>query len=146
MSVPGLRVEEIEPELATSPELAEILDELASREPIFHRPELGTNRADFEEMTEDGFWEIGASGRRYSRKFVLDELEKRFAMPQTDAWETLGFHCQKLGEDVYLLTYTLVQNPGSEKARVTRRSTIWRRSEGGWKFVFHQGTIVEDGK
>ena len=72
------------PHFATPPELAEILAELARREPIFHRPELGTTRADFEKMTVEDFWETGASGRRYSRAVVLDELEKRYATPHTD--------------------------------------------------------------
>src|SRR5580698_4633967 len=101
MSVPGSRTEEMEPELATAPELAGILEELASREPIFHRPEFGSSRAEFERMTDEEFWEIGASGRRYSRKFVLDELEKRFSVPYEEAWETREFQCRRLGQDVY---------------------------------------------
>ena len=137
-------MEEIEPELATAPELAGILDELASREPIFHRSEFGTTRTDFEKMTDDDFWEVGASGRRYSRKFVLDELEKRFSAPHAEVSETRDFRCQRLAEDVYLLTYTLVQDPDTERARTTRRSTIWRHTGDGWKIVFHQGTVAED--
>jgi len=128
------------PHFATPPELAEILVELARREPIFHRPELGTTRADFEKMTAEDFWETGASGRRYSRAVVLDELEKRYATPHTDAWETHDFLCRKLAPDVYLLTYTLIQ----EKGRRTRRSTIWQRASDGWKIVYHQGTLVQD--
>lgn len=30
--------------------------ELAAREPIFHRPEFGSTRADFESMLSDDFW------------------------------------------------------------------------------------------
>ncbi|SPE27386.1 conserved hypothetical protein [Candidatus Sulfopaludibacter sp. SbA6] len=127
-----------EPVLPTDPSLLGVLDELVRREPIFHRPELGTTRADLENMTVSDFWEVGASGRRYSREFVLDELEKRYAGPYTDAWETMGFHCRELAEDVYLLTYTLIQ----DEERKTRRSTIWQRSAEGWKTVYHQGTIV----
>ena len=91
-------------------------------------------------MTVDDFWEIGASGRVYSRSFVLDELEKRYADPHTDQWETLDFQCRELGGDTYLLTYTLIQNG----ERRTRRSTIWQRSNDGWKIIFHQGTIIQD--
>jgi len=134
----------MEPELATEPELIGILAELANREPIFHRPEFGTSRADFERITDEKFWEVGASGRRYSRKFVLDELEKRFSEPHAEAWETRDHYCRRLGEDVYLLTYTLMQYPDSSKPRVTRRATIWRCGEDGWKIVFHQGTVVEE--
>lgn len=135
----------MEPELPLDPELAEIQAELASREPIFHRSEFGTSRADFERMTTEDFWEVGASGRRYSRNFVLNELERRFSAPHLDVWKTQGFHCQCLGEAVYLVTYTLIQELDSKKARVTRRATIWRHTQDGWKAVFHQGTVVESG-
>jgi hypothetical protein len=130
----------MKPTLTTDPELVEILAELSSREPIFHRPEFGTTRADFERMTADDFWEVGASGRRYSRAYVLDELERRHAAPHADVWETRDFHCRRLADDVYLVTYTLLQ----DNQRLTRRSTIWQRAAEGWKILYHQGTIVED--
>ena len=40
----------------------EVLNELMRREPIFHRPESRTTCLDFENMTEETFWEVGASG------------------------------------------------------------------------------------
>jgi hypothetical protein len=124
---------------ATDPGLWGVLEELVSREPIFHRPEFGTTRADFERMTDAEFWEVGASGRRYSRAYVLDELERRHAEPHEDVWEASGFYCRRLGPEVYLLTYTLVQ----DHVRRTRRSTIWQRADEGWKILYHQGTMVE---
>jgi predicted RNase H-like HicB family nuclease len=130
----------MEPTLSTAPELQVVLAELSSREPIFHRPEFGTSRADFERMTAEDYWETGASGRRYSRPFVLDGLEERFSVLHADVWETSEFQCRRLGEDTYLLTYTLLQ----DNQRLTRRSTIWRSTSDGWKIVYHQGTIVQD--
>jgi hypothetical protein len=131
---------ETEPALRTDPALDGVLRELSNREPIFHRPEWGTARADFERMTAPDFWEIGASGRRYSRGFVLDTVEKRFAGgPYPDVWQTSDFYCRELAPDLYQLTYTLLQDGG----RKTRRSTIWRRTAEGWQAVFHQGTVVE---
>ena len=121
------------------PDLANILEELTAREPIFHRPEHGTTRATFENMTLPDFWEIGASGSIYSRDYVLAELERRHALPQEkDSWETSDFLCRKLADDVYLLTYNLLQGE-----RRTRRSTIWQQTPTGWKIAFHQGTIVQ---
>jgi hypothetical protein len=99
---------EMEPTLVTDPSLLDVLAVLMSREPIFHRPELGTTRVDFENMTMTDFWEVGASGRRYSRDYVLDTLEKRYASQDIDVWETRDFHCQRLAQDLYLLTYTLL--------------------------------------
>lgn len=129
----------MEPHLVTDPKLVPVLNELVQREPIFHRPEFGMTRRDFENMTDLAFWEVGASGRRYSREYVLDTLEKRSKNPTEEIWETGDFHCLEIAPDNYLLSYTLVQGE-----RVTRRATIWRRTELGWKIVYHQGTIVED--
>lgn len=132
---------EMEPAFTTDSVLQGILEELKSREPIFHRPEHGTTRTDYDSMMHPDFWEIGASGRRYSREFVLTELERRRQQnPTEDIWETSDFLCRQLGTDVYLLTYTLIQN----KIRKTRRTTLWQRTEVGWKILFHQGTMVED--
>jgi hypothetical protein len=88
---------EIAPNLTTNPALAGVLTELKAREPIFHRPELGTRRADFEPMTVPECGEVGASGRRYSRDFVLDEPERRYSGEYDDRWETTDFHCPGMG-------------------------------------------------
>jgi hypothetical protein len=114
-----------------------VLGELRAREPIFHRSELGTSRGDFEAQTVEDYWEIGASGRRYDREFVWSVLERRYAEGAADVWETDEFECREVGAGTYLVTYRLRQG-----VRVTRRATVWRRSETGWRAVYHQGTVV----
>ena len=128
MDTPGPQDEEI------------ALEELIRREPIFHRSEFGTTRADLERMTVTDFWEIGASGRRYDRRYVLEELERRYSSPGADEWTTADFECRRLARDIYLLTYVLVQ----DASRRSRRSTIWQRTHDDWKIVFHQGTLVSE--
>jgi hypothetical protein len=66
-----------EPDLTTDPALFGVLEELRAREPICHRPEFGTTRADFAAQMSEDFWEVGASGRRYNREFVLETLEEK---------------------------------------------------------------------
>ena len=127
-----------EPALKTAAHLLPVLEELKSREPIFHRPEWGITRSDFENMTDPSFWEVGASGRRYSREFILDTLDDRVLKGYEDVWETQGFHCLEIAPENYLVTYTLLQG-----ARVTRRATLWRRTKSGWKILYHQGTVVD---
>jgi hypothetical protein len=128
-----------EPTLVTDPSLVGVLEELRAREPIFHHPEFGTTRADFDNMVAPDFWEVGASGRRYSRDSILDELERRYAGEYVEGpLEATDFHCSKLADEIYLLTYTLFQGE-----RKTRRATIWQRVAADWKIVFHQGTIVQ---
>ena len=129
-----------EPTRITDPALIDVLEELQAREPIFHRPELGTTRVDFENTMASDFWEVGVSGRRYSRDSVLELLVRRASEGHVDdQLQATDFHCRKLGKDAYLLTYTLFQSE-----RKTRRATIWQQTETGWKIVFHQGTIVQD--
>jgi hypothetical protein len=127
----------MEPEFTTAPELKSVLEELRQREPIFHKPQFGTTRRDFENMTLPEFWEVGASCRRYSREFVLDTLENRRPDPEEAAWMVRDFQCRAIAADNYLVTYTLLQG-----ARHSRRSTIWRRTAEGWKILYHQGTLV----
>ena len=123
---------------ATSPRVLAVLEELKLREPIFHHAEFGTTRRDYENMTDVEFWEVGASGRRYSREFVLHTLENRTPDPEESKWLTRDFQCREIAVDNYLITYTLFQGP-----RVTRRATLWRRAPEGWKVLYHQGTIVQ---
>mgnify|MGYP003463702402 CR=1 FL=1 len=124
----------MEPNHLTEPKLLTILNELIQQELIFHHP----TRADFERMADAAFCEVGASGRRYSREEMLEELGKRQSKRAEEAWETRDFHCLEIAIDNYLLTYTLIQG-----TRVTRRASIWRRTIEGWKIVYHQGTMVD---
>jgi hypothetical protein len=127
-----------QPDLQVDSGLLSVLAELRDREPIFHR---GLSLAESEAQTAADFWEIGASGRRYGRAFVLETVRGRLERQEPDdQWDTSGFHVRELGSDTFLLTYTLRQG-----ARVTRRTTVWRRSgNSGWQVLFHQGTPVQD--
>ena len=129
----------MESDRVTEQRLVAVQAELIALEPIFHHPEIGTTRETYESMTEAQFWEVGASGRRYSRESIVQTLLERYSKPYEDEWKTKEFFCQELAEHLYLLTYTLLQGP-----RVTRRTTIWRRDASRWRIVFHQGTVVEE--
>ena len=127
-----------QPSRVTDPALVAVRDELAAREPVFHHPELGTSPADLDRQAAAEFEEVGASGRRYSRAFVLSDIHDRITRGVPDPpWELSGFHCVALGPDTYLLTYDL-----QEVERLTRRATIWRRTADDWEVVYHQGTLV----
>jgi hypothetical protein len=128
----------MEPVLVTDPKLVEIRDELIKLERYFHHPEQGAPCSDFENLTEPDFWEIGASGRKYSRELVLRVLNERSVSPPKIVWQTSDSHCLEIAPDNYLLTYTLAQD-----SRITLRSTIWRKHGETWKIVFHQGTVVQ---
>lgn len=113
------------------PELITVFEELRLREPIFHVPEFPTVMA-------SDYWEVGASGRRYSREFILRHFEEH---PPVDAvaagWQCSEYGLRQVGPDTFLITYTLRQGE-----RITRRGTVWQRSGDGWIALYHQGTIV----
>ncbi len=124
----------------TGSPLIDVLDDLKKREPIFHHPEFGTTEQDFLNMTDSKFWEVGASGRIYNREYVIKILLERYQNPDyKDVWKTKDFHCFEIAPDNYLLTYTLLQG-----TRITQRATIWRCTAGGWKILYHQGTVVQE--
>lgn len=123
-------------------DLERVLAELREREPIFHRLELGTTRADFEAQTTPDFWEVGASGRAYAREVVWATLAERHADPgyaAGDEWSAADFECREIAPETYLLTYVLRQGE-----RVTRRLTVWQGATGRWRIAYHQGTPVSD--
>ncbi len=126
----------------TEPALGPILDELRRREPIFHSLAFGSSTAAYERAMAPNYWEVGASGRRYSRNFILEMLE---AVPpplaESLGWKSWDHAVRQLGSDTYLMTYVLQQGD-----RLTRRATIWQSTADGWLILYHQGTVVSAGE
>ena len=131
----------VTPFFTTDPILLPILEDLIAREPIFHRPQFAATLEDFDRLMAPDYWEVGASGRRYGRAFILQTLADN---PPVDAttvgWRISGHALRALAPDTYLLTYSLRQSD-----RLTRRSTLWHRSPTGWTILYHQGTVVTPG-
>jgi hypothetical protein len=113
------------------------LEQLKPREPIFHRRSYGTSRDALEAMIDEGFWEVGASGRVYRREYVISNLLERYKSPEPHDWPCRDFSIHELAENLFLLHYML-----TEPDRMSRRTTIWKYASTGWKIVFHQGTII----
>ena len=133
------QIDRIKSKILVKQNISYVLSELKMREPIFHHPEkFGRTKKDILNIMCPEFYEVGASGRRYSKSYVIKTLLERYSDPKyIDKWKTKDFNCTMIAPDNYLLTYTLLQGK-----RVTRRSTIWRHSNDGWKILYHQGTVV----
>jgi hypothetical protein len=125
-----------------SAEIEDAAQQLRSLEPIFHRAETSGSLPGFDSMTAADFWEVGASGRMYSRDDVLEELRQRYADAAYDplaGLEVSDFVARPAGGDVWLVTYRLRQGE-----RDTRRLSVWRRAGGEWLLLYHQGTLVAE--
>ncbi|WP_328897639.1 nuclear transport factor 2 family protein [Streptomyces sp. NBC_00236] len=94
-------------------------------------------RASPDEVTallDPEFTEFGASGRRYDRTSVLavtSALDE--STPEPSA--VTGMSGVLLAPGLVHLTYISESN-----GRRVRRSSLWRRSDSGWRMYFHQGT------
>jgi hypothetical protein len=120
-------------------QLFPLLEQLKQLEPLIYSANDGKAREHFEHLLAPEFWEIGASGQQYSRQFVLDVLEARHKTPYTETWQATDHHLQMIATDLYLFSYTLHQ-----PTRISKRTSIWRQAECGWKLVYHQGTVIQN--
>lgn len=110
--------------------------ELSALEPIFHTPASRPLRGSVDALLAESFFEVGASGRLYSRADVIQALEQRLDRGIFAELTALDVRCVRLAEACFLFTYRL-----AEADRKTRRSSIWRRDAGRWRIVYHQGTV-----
>ncbi|MBN8726347.1 MAG: DUF4440 domain-containing protein [Xanthomonadales bacterium] len=120
-----------------APDPAIARSQLRDREPICHRAAYGNSREDLEAIVAGDFMEVGASGRKYSRAFVLDVLERRTGQEPTGSLKVSDFECSQLAPTIFLATYLLDQ-----AGRLSRRATIWEWAAGRWLIRYHQGTPV----
>ncbi len=113
-------------------------EELKHLEPVFHTTATGPEKHKYERVIAPDFWEVGASGKRYDRELVLRTLAERESAGVYEPLSTEDFDCAVLGGDCFLVRYVLRQGE-----RVTRRASIWKRTNVGWQIVYHQGTVVQ---
>jgi hypothetical protein len=125
-------------------ELMETLEQLRAREPLFHHRHLVHSAETFDRETREDFWEVGASGRVFTRSAVREVILARCAASPVDemvigGWTTKDHSVAALANSTYLYTYLL-----DEGTRRTRRVSIWQRTPGvGWRVIYHQGTVVQ---
>ncbi len=82
-------------------------------------------------LLADDFVEIGASGRRFDKAAIIRDLASEGDWPEKLA--ITCFEARSLGDALALVLYRIDQTN-------TLRSSIWRKTESGWRIVFHQGT------
>jgi hypothetical protein len=117
-----------------------LLEELRGLEELLAKPDVRRSPDELARLIADDFREFGGSGRIFDKKQIIAALQgqPRCGLSLTD------FQAVCLATDVVLVTYRgKAQFSHSEKPLHSLRSSIWRRRDGKWQVVFHQGTPTE---
>ncbi|MEV0111358.1 DUF4440 domain-containing protein [Nocardia sp. NPDC050799] len=97
-------------------------------------PEVRSSAELMSELLDPDFREIGASGRWWIRSDIIAALVDE-SRPSDRRIAVSDMQATLLAADIVQLTYTS-ENCGQR----AHRSSVWRRSELGWRLYFHQGT------
>ena len=91
-----------------------------------------------EALLSPDFFEFGRSGRIWTRQDVLAHP----AVPIDAELPLADFAVHMVDDDVALVTYRSSVRSGNQ-IEWGNRSSIWHRTESGWKLHFHQGTPTQ---
>lgn len=105
------------------------LEHIITLESRLLAPHTRRDPTQFASLLDPDFWEIGASGRLYSRAEVLAVLASH-PEPRGRASDMAA---RRISDDVVLVTYS---------AADSRRSSLWVHGVDGWRVLFHQGTLT----
>lgn len=86
----------------------------------------------YAELLSDTFFEFGSSGNVWVREdynIVGSRDTRKLTLTQLKLYP--------LADDVAMVTYHIYDG---DRKQNTLRSSIWKRFDGEWKMVFHQGT------
>ncbi len=100
------------------------------------RPASRFNPSYMDRVLADDFFEFGRSGRIWSRQDIIDTEPREIGAELPLA----GFAVHVIGPQAALVTYRSVEVGRG----VSNRASVWRRTESGWKLVFHQGTPAQE--
>ncbi|MBI5267905.1 MAG: DUF4440 domain-containing protein [candidate division Zixibacteria bacterium] len=96
-------------------------------------PSVRRSSSELSQLLAEDFREIGRDGHLYTREEIISILADE--VPTGRSLIIDEFEISELAPGLVLVTYRLTSGAG-----YSRRSSIWRREESGWRMVFHQGT------
>ena len=103
------------------------------------QPDVRASRPALDRLLADDFTEIGASGRMFGKAEVLRWLPAEDGAHFDFEPVSVRWIADDLAQVVYRARRTL-----ASEVRHTLRCSLWRRSGGDWKMIFHQGTVVPE--
>jgi len=113
----------------------EDFEEVVALERRLLDPATRSSRIDLDELIADDFFEVGRSGRVWTKGEILESLLRE----QGPTIEIDSVRPRGICQDVILVTYRS-RRVGTAQAAPALRSSIWRRRDKKWQILFHQGT------
>jgi hypothetical protein len=101
-------------------------------------PAVRASRDRTEGLLDDDFVEFGSSGRVWDRESALAAMAGDLSAAEApiSAADLCGV---RLSETIVHVTYVT-----KWRGAASRRSSLWRRTDGCWRLYFHQGTPFFD--
>ena len=101
------------------------------------QPEVRKSVKRLNELLADDFLEFGMSGKRFTKKDIIELLLKS----EGTKYEGTDFETKEIAPDTVLLTYRAsVENITTGVKKWTLRSSLWQKHDNTWQMMFHQGT------
>jgi len=101
------------------------------------KPETRRSQEKISELLSVDFIEFCSSGDIY-HYIKGDVFESDFS-----AYEIKDSAIKELSEDCILATYKIIKHSEINECRkYSLRSSIWKKLNGTWKMIFHQGTLT----
>lgn len=114
-----------------------LFERILSLEESLLQPAVRSSPAALAELLADDFIEFGSSGKIYSQQQLVDLLPHETEV----AYSLYDFQVRELAPAVVLATYrTTRTTAGGRQKSHALRSSIWGRTDGRWRLLFHQGT------
>ncbi len=106
------------------------------------KPEIRSSASDLDLLLADDFREFGSSGEMYDKNLILERLPKD---TQASPVEFLvsDFQIQELAENIILTTFKTDKISPDKGHTFALRASIWRKTNGNWQMIFHQGTPIK---
>lgn len=102
--------------------------------------QIRASAGELEKLLHPGFFEFGVSGRKWDRSQMITALTSGQPPGEDTAVTASDITGTWLADDVVHVTYVSLRDQ-----RRARRSSIWRRTDAGWRVYFPQGTLTQPG-
>ena len=120
------------------PRSRKTLDEILDLEREMQTAECRADRHRLVELLAPDFVEIGASSQVWNRTSIVQMLTEESRVDD-EVIEVDDCEARDLAPDVVQVFWTSYR-----AGRRARRTSIWRRREGRWQLVYHQGTLIPE--